>query len=212
MTDPNPALAALLASGRRELAKHRVTHLHKPKPTPPEDTAVSHADDPQPPMPAEGAPHAYVAVQRTHSVNADRPEWNDDATVIPAWDTERIEEHRRHAQHHDCTLLPIGPDGDTGTRAITEPAPPALELTRGAWLRNHLGAEIFVVEPARTALAPDLWTVDTCGVGVELATAEGLAACGYTLVTEEPRPEYPTCGTCGRVQVHGTVYAECECP
>lgn len=107
---------------------------------------------------------------------------------------------------------PIGPDGDTGTRAITEPAPPALELTRGAWLRNHLGAEIFVVEPARTALAPDLWTVDTCGVGVELATAEGLAACGYTLVTEEPRPEYPTCGTCGRVQVHGTVYAECECP
>jgi hypothetical protein len=121
MTDPNPALAALLASGRRELAKHRVTHLHKPKPTPPEDTAVINAAEPQPPMPAEGAPHAYVAVQRTHSVNADRPEWNDDATVIPAWDTERIEEHRRHAQHHDCTLLPIGPDGDTGTRAIVEP-------------------------------------------------------------------------------------------
>ncbi|WP_043654492.1 hypothetical protein [Nocardia thailandica] len=73
--------------------------------------------EPQPLIPAPDAPHAYVAVRRMHSVNADRPEWEYPAYVVPEWDRERIDELR----HFGFALLPIGPDGDTGTRAVTEP-------------------------------------------------------------------------------------------
>lgn len=86
--------------------------------TDPEDTAVSHADEPQPPMPAEGAPHAYVAIKRTHSLNADRPEWETDPHLIPA---HEVDELIYWNTQPDVSLLPIGPDGDTGTRAIVEP-------------------------------------------------------------------------------------------
>lgn len=121
MTDPNPVVDALLASGRRELTT-----------TPTEDTAVSHADEPQPPIPAEGAPHAYVAVRRTHSVNADRPEWETDPHLIPA---HEVDELIYWNTQPDVSLLPIGPDGDTGTRAITG------QETRIAELEAELQAE-----------------------------------------------------------------------
>lgn len=187
MTDPNPVVAALLASGRRELAKHRVTHLHKPKPTPPEDTAVSHVDDPQPPMPAEGAAYAYVAVERTFSPYADRPEWDFKAVVIPEWNHKELEYWRNQDGH---TLIPIGPDGDTGTRAITEPEPtkPALEMVEDALYRNPAGGQVRVVQMLRNPLAPGMWSAMVPGIfGDHYAevTAEGLVACGYTLVTED---------------------------
>lgn len=47
--------------------------------------------------------------------------------------------------------------------------------------------------------------------GASLAADRGPLIVLY-VPSEDARPEYPTCGTCGRVQVHGTVYAECECP
>lgn len=103
MTDSNPIVDALLASGRRELTT-----------TPTEDTAVIDTDEPQPPIPAEGAPHAYVAVCRNPA--AKHAAWWQDAVVIPAQSTE--EQHYYTRQGYE--LLPIGPDGDTGTRAITD--------------------------------------------------------------------------------------------
>lgn len=72
--------------------------------------------DQNPPMPAPDAPHAYIAVQRTHSPYADRPEWAYDAAVIGAHETRELERFARDGWH----LLPIGPDGDTGTRWIPE--------------------------------------------------------------------------------------------
>ncbi|MFD3426091.1 hypothetical protein [Nocardia fluminea] len=107
MTDPNPVVAALLASGRRELTT-----------TPTEDTAVIDAETPTAPIPAEGAPHAYVAIKRTHSVNADRPEWANDPHLIPAHETDELVYWNTRPGY---TLLPIGPDGDTGTKAVIEP-------------------------------------------------------------------------------------------
>lgn len=118
--------------------------------TPDEDTAVSHADEPQPSIPAEGAPHAWV--------------------------------------------LPMIEDG---------------------LYRNPAGGQVRLVQMLRKPLAPGTWSAMVPGIfGDHYAevTAEGLAACGYTLVTEEPQPEYPRCPACFRVQVHGTVFAECECP
>jgi hypothetical protein len=106
MTDPNPVVDALLASGRRELTT-----------TSTEDTAVIDAETPVDPIPADDQPHAYVVVQRTHSVNADRPEWAAAAYVISEHDHDEI----AFARARGRTLLPIGPDGDTGTRAIVEP-------------------------------------------------------------------------------------------
>lgn len=87
--------------------------------TPTEDTAVIDADAPADPIPAEGAPHAWVVVARTFSANADRPEWLRDAIVIPEWDHKELEYWRRDRK--GFAVLPIGPDGDTGTRAIVEP-------------------------------------------------------------------------------------------
>ena len=152
--------------------------------TPPEDTAVSHVDAPQPPIPAEGAPHAYVAVQRNPA--AEQPTWWQDAVVIPAQSTE--EQHYYTRQGYE--LLPIGPDGDTGTRAITEPAPakPALEMVEDGLYRNPAGGQVRVVQMLRNPLAPGTWSAMIPGIfGDHYAevTAEGLAACGYTLVTEE---------------------------
>src|SRR5690606_26656120 len=71
--------------------------------------------EPVDPIPADDAPHAYVAVKRTHSLHADRPEWDHTAVVIPEWDHEELAYRRRLGED----LIPIGPDGDTGTRAIT---------------------------------------------------------------------------------------------
>lgn len=68
------------------------------------------------PLPAEGAPHAYAAVWRLNSPRADRPEWDErNALVVPEWDRERLDRLRALGYH----LIPIGPDGDTGTRAIS---------------------------------------------------------------------------------------------
>lgn len=78
-------------------------------------------DTQTPPLPTPGAPHAYIAVRRTHSPHADRPEWHHRAKVIPAWDADDLAYARRCGD----TLLPIGPDGDAGTRAIVEEFRPA---------------------------------------------------------------------------------------
>ncbi|MFD4457673.1 hypothetical protein [Nocardia sp. NPDC058480] len=94
-----------------------VVALDKPNPTPTEDTAVIDAETPADPIPAEGAPHAWVALKRYHSPNADRPEWLFGAAVVPAHDAEDLAYYRKQGYE----LLPIGPDGDTGTRAIAEP-------------------------------------------------------------------------------------------
>lgn len=154
--------------------------------TDPEDTAVTHADEPQPPIPAEGAPHAYVAVRRYHSLNADRPEWQAPAYVVPEHDHDELDLARRRG----FSLLPIGPDGDTGTRAITAPEPtkPALEMVEDGLYRNPAGGQVRVVQMLRNPLAPGTWSAMIPGIfGDHYAevTAEGLAACGYTLVTEE---------------------------
>lgn len=69
-----------------------------------------------PPLPAPGEPHAYIAVRRTHSPHADRPEWFHRAQVVPAWDEAAI----AYALKCGETLLPIGPSGDTGTRWVPE--------------------------------------------------------------------------------------------
>ncbi|MGS2805360.1 hypothetical protein [Nocardia sp. MW-W600-9] len=108
-----PSPGSPTAFARREWIDGRpITTLHLPDP---EDTPVSHADEPQPPIPADDAPHAWVAVQRYHSVHADRPEWAAQAVVVPEWDHDSLAAFRRQGRH----LLPIGPNGDTGTRAIT---------------------------------------------------------------------------------------------
>lgn len=145
------------------------------------------------PIPAEDAPHAYVAIRRTHSVNADRPEWDPDAAVIPEWNADDI----NFARSQGYTLIPIAPDGDTGTRAIVEPAPtkPALRLVAGCRCRNPLGAELHALRPVLRelagykVLAAGIWVVEDFdplfGTTEYLVTAEGMAACGYTLVTEE---------------------------
>lgn len=68
------------------------------------------------PLPAEGAPHAYAAVWRLNSPHADRPEWDQrKCLVVPEWDREHLD----HLRSLGYALLPIGPDGDTGTRAIS---------------------------------------------------------------------------------------------
>ncbi len=152
--------------------------------------------EPADPIPADDAPHAYVAVQRTFSPHADRPEWDRDARVIPEWDRDELAWRRACGD----TMLPIGPDGDTGTRAITEPAP-ALEMAEGNVFRRGNGSLIRLVQLAYThpdlhkyclslaQLSPGLWVAElTAPAGtVEpvLVTAENLAALGYTLVTEE---------------------------
>ncbi|MBF6213727.1 hypothetical protein IU487_22175 [Nocardia puris] len=46
---------------------------------------------------------------------------------------------------------------------------------------------------------------------VEELREKFLAAIGVN-VNDYDKPDYPTCPICDRVQVHGTVYAECECP
>ncbi|MFD4444888.1 hypothetical protein ACFWPK_34445 [Nocardia sp. NPDC058519] len=170
MTDPNPVVAALLASGRRELAEHRVTNLRTPKPAPTEDTAVIDAETPADPIPADDQPHAYVAIKRTHSPYADRPEWAEDIHLIPAHQASEIAYWRTRPGY---TLLAIGPDGDTGTRWMGDAVIDTLiaQLKEANARADHLAAQLA-----------------------------------------EAQPEYPTCDTCGRVQVHGTVYAECECP
>lgn len=113
-----------------------------------QETAVPEQTDTQtPPLPAPGAPHAYVAVQRTHSPHADRPEWHHRAKVIPAWDADDLAYARRCGD----TLLPIGPDGDTGTRWVTEEPDEATAPDETAALRARV-AEL----EARTAVArPD---------------------------------------------------------
>lgn len=82
-----------------------------------EETAVTH-DEPQPPIPADDQAHAYVVVERTHSPHADRPEWDRPAIVIPAHEASDLAYWRGRPDH---ALIPIGPDGDTGTRAVVEP-------------------------------------------------------------------------------------------
>lgn len=136
--------------------------------------------EPVDPTPADDAPHAYVAVRRTHSPNADRPEWAYPAYSVAEWNHEQLDWFRRKG----FDLIPIGPDGDTGTRAITEPAPPALRMVAGGLYRNLLGAEIRLIALQRQSFAPGLWLAHA-ELGREFVTAEGLAACGYTLVTEE---------------------------
>lgn len=159
---------------------------------PTKDTAVSHVDEPQPPMPAEGAPYAFVVVERTFSPYADRFECRRDAIVIPEWDHKELENWRNRPGY---ALIPIGPDGDTGTRAIVEPAPakPALRMVEDGLYRNHLGAELRLSVPAYRStplrhwqvMAPGLWTAIVVGsIAAWLVTAEGLAESGYTLVTE----------------------------
>ncbi|MFC9966305.1 hypothetical protein ACFVH4_18915 [Nocardia ignorata] len=77
---------------------------------------MSTPDAPADPIPADGQPHAYVLVERTHSPHADRPEWDRPAIVIPVHETSDLAYWRGRPSH---ALIPIGPDGDTGTRAIT---------------------------------------------------------------------------------------------
>lgn len=86
--------------------------------TTPEDTAVIDADTPTDPLPAEGAPHAYVVVRRTHSAWADRPEWAGGAFIVPAHQADEIEHWRKQGY----TLIGIAPDGDAGTRAVFDPS------------------------------------------------------------------------------------------
>ncbi len=68
----------------------------------------------------ESEPHAYIAVKRTHSVNADCPEWSCDAAVIPATDTAEC----RHYAAQGYDLVPIV-GTDTGTRPAAQSAPAA---------------------------------------------------------------------------------------
>ncbi|MFC4124898.1 hypothetical protein [Nocardia rhizosphaerae] len=137
MSEPHsPALAALLAAGRRELAKHRTTTLRK---RPRKDATVITEPTPDP-IPADTAPHAYVALKRYHNVHADRPEWEPEAFTVPEWNHAELENRRRQGYE----LLPIGPDRDTGTRAITtEAADLAVEVKE---LRATLAA-IKAVDP-----------------------------------------------------------------
>lgn len=156
MPDPNPVVDALLASGRRELTT-----------TPTEDTAVIDADEPQPPMPAEGQPYAFVAVERTHSVHADRPEWDREAVVIPEWDREMLEYRRSQGD----TLLPIGPDGDTGTRAIVEPR------------RAATVAELAALPVGSIVLANDqAWTLHWPGNGWSVCPSCEITYCAEDLL------------------------------
>ena len=162
MTDPNPIIDALLASGRLELTT-----------TPTEDTAVIDAETPTDPIPAEGAPHAWVAVQRRHSVNADRPEWDHRAVVIPAHDTVELD----YARARDITLLPIGPDGDTGTRAIVEPR------------RAGTIAELAALPVGSIVLANDqAWTLHWPGTGWSVCPSCEITYCAEDLLdyTGEP--------------------------
>lgn len=140
-TDPNPVVDALLASGSRELTT-----------TPIEDTAVIDAENPVEPIPAEGAPHAFVAVCRNPA--AKHAAWWQDAVVIPAQSTE--EQHYYTRQGYE--LLPIGPDGDTGTRAIVEPrviAAPTSAEEFTAWR-----ASLDAVPTGSIARTEDLGRID----------------------------------------------------
>lgn len=69
------------------------------------------------PIPAEGAPHAWIAVQRRYGHTAPRPVWGRDAEVIAATEPDDLAYFR---DREDYDLIPIGPDGDTGTRAIVD--------------------------------------------------------------------------------------------
>lgn len=146
------------------------------------------------PIPADDAPHAYVAVLRTHSPYADRPEWAATSYVIPEHDHDELALARRRGY----ALLPIGSDGDAGTRAVIEPGPPphVLEMRAGALFRRENGSLIRLIELAYThrelarfrlslaTLAPELWVGElTAPNGVVeacLVTAANLAALGYT--------------------------------
>lgn len=73
-----------------------------------------------------------------------------------------------------------------------------LEMVEGGLYRNVLNAELRLIAPAYCnsevrrsfdVLAPGLWVAEgeaLVGVQQWLVTAEGMAACGYSRVTEEP--------------------------
>lgn len=128
------------------------------------------------PLPAPGKPHAYIAVTRTHSPHADRPEWDRRAVVIPAWDDKELVYARQRGEE----LLPIAPDGESGTRHGVE----TLALRPGLRLSNGM-AEAVVLEQLLTPFAPGLWRVHFPGTRDDYATEAGLIACGYA-----PLPEW----------------------
>lgn len=69
----------------------------------------------------QAEPDAYIAVKRTHSPNADRPEWDWHATVIPAGD--EFAEDRDWRADRGYELLPIVAT-ETGTRPATPQSDP----------------------------------------------------------------------------------------
>lgn len=141
--------------------------------TTPEDTAVIDAETPTDPIPADDQPHAYVVVQRTHSVNADRPDWAAAAYVISEHDHDEI----AFARARGRTLLPIGPDGDTGTRAIVEPR------------RAATVAELAALPVGSIVLANDqAWTLHWPGNGWSVCPSCEITYCAEDLLdyTGEP--------------------------
>lgn len=88
-------------------------------------------------------------------------------------------------------------EADAVLRAERTEAPKALEMAAGLY-RNRLGAELRLIEAAYSSnevrqlydvQAPGLWVAEFLGMfGPErwLVTAEGLAQCGYSRITEEP--------------------------
>lgn len=69
------------------------------------------------PVAAQATPHAYIAVKRYFSPNADGPEWEWDAAVIPAGEHSAWE--REDHQKRGYELLPIV-GTENGTRFVAE--------------------------------------------------------------------------------------------
>ncbi|MFF4026939.1 hypothetical protein ACFYY5_29225 [Nocardia elegans] len=100
---------------------------------------------------AQSEPDAYIAVKRTHSPNADRPEWDWHATVIPAG--AEYAEDREWRLDRGFDLLPIV-GTETGTRPATPQSDPAgyVVVTRNSEGGVHRSATVWdSLDQARAA-------------------------------------------------------------
>ncbi|NEW49367.1 hypothetical protein GV792_04825 [Nocardia cyriacigeorgica] len=145
------------------------------------------------PLPADGAPHAYVAVWRLHSPHADRPEWDErNALVVPEWDRERID--RLLAVGYD--LIPIGPDDEAGTRAL-DPATVAQLADEQALTDDQATALAKVIAERDEALGKYAVAVADAGwrpPAPEITTLAQMDALPYAAVIRWRAAVYQHCG------------------
>lgn len=119
---------------------------------------------------AQAEPDAYIAVKRTYSPNADRPEWDWHAIVIPAGD--EFAEDRDWRAERGFDLLPIV-GTETGTRPAAPQSDPAgyVVVTRNPEGGLHRSATVWD-DLERATAAGDFQARHAEGTGCSAAVHE----------------------------------------